>query len=138
MGYPVTVLAPEGEQYSDYASTDQRWPLGAQMMFQDGRKYRFASVGGSTLTVGDLLQGAAGVAADRVQTGVANAIGVRSPVVTATNPTAKNLYAEGYLNIDTTPGGGVSPMSQWRTRPYVGSLVARPSAFQKQLGVNLL
>lgn len=106
MAYPVTVIAPEGEQYNDYVSTDQRWPLGSQLCFNDGRKYRFASVGGSTLVVGDLVQGAAGVAGDRVQTGVANAIGVRSPTVTATNPTAANLYAAGYLNIDTTPGGG--------------------------------
>lgn len=106
MGYPVTVLAPEGEQFNDYASTDQRYPLGARLCFNDGRVYRFQLVGASTLVVGDLLQGAAGVSGDRVQAGVANAVGVRSPTLTLTNPTAANLYAEGYFNVDTTPGGG--------------------------------
>lgn len=106
MSYPATVIAPEGEQFSAYASTNQVYPLGSQLCFQDGRKYRFASCGGSTLAVGDLLQGAAGVSGDRAQAGVANAIGQRSPTVTNTNPTTVNLYQEGYLVIDTTPGGG--------------------------------
>ncbi len=106
MGYPVTIIGAPDEPFNAYASTDQRYPLGTQLCFHDGRKYRFASTGGSTLAVGDLLQGAAGVSGDRAQTGVANAAGTRSPVVTNTNPTAANLYAEGYLVVDTTPGGG--------------------------------
>lgn len=108
MAYPVEIIAAEGEQYTAWASTNRpNHPLGTRMRFADGRIYRFVQNGGSTLVVGDVLQNRANDANHVTQTSTANAAGVRSPVQTLGNTAAAvNLYAEGYMGIVTTPGGG--------------------------------
>lgn len=107
---------PDGEQYAVYAvagavaSMDggQRWPLATKAVAQDGRTYRFARAGGSTLTVGDLQQAAANASSDVNVTAIAAAVGARSLTAILTNPTVVNRYAEGYVNVSVTPAGGTS------------------------------
>lgn len=106
MAYPNVLYTPDGEQFSTYASTDQRWPLGMQLCLTDGRKYRFASAGGSTLTIGDLQQAAANAASDVNVTAIAAAVGDRNLSAITTNPTVANRYAEGYVNVSVAPGSG--------------------------------
>lgn len=107
MTYANMLFGPEGEQFNTYAAASQRWPLGTLMQLQDGRKYRFASAGGSTLVIGNLLQSAANVANHVDTTAVASAVGARTPTTTlgATAATA-NQYAEGYFNVSVAPGSG--------------------------------
>lgn len=104
MAFPVVLQGAEGEQYNTY--TDARWPLGTQLVLQDGRKYRFASAGGSTLVVGNVIQSAANVANHVDTTAVASAINASSPQTTlgATAATI-NQYAQGYAVVTTTPDG---------------------------------
>lgn len=89
------------------ATVDQRLPLGTQGITKDGRKYRYCQVGASNLVAGNLIQGAAPLANHLANTPPAVAIGATSfsytPGATAG---AANLYAEGYLQVDTTPGNG--------------------------------
>ena len=111
MAYPSLLYGPDGEQFNVYVATGlnpQRWPFGTQMIMQDGRKFRFAMAGGSTLVIGDLLTAAANVANDVGRTGIAAAIGARSPTLTLGGATTANLYAEGYWLNSVTPGGGDS------------------------------
>ena len=107
MSYPSIVLhGDEGEQFAVYAATDQRWPLGTQLVMQDGRKYRFARAGGATLVIGDLLTAAANASSDVDVTAIAAAVGSRGPTAITTNPTVVNRYAEGYMNVSVAPGAG--------------------------------
>ena len=105
MAFPITLQGSEGEQYSTY--TDQRWPLGTQLVLQDGRKFRFAQAGGSTLVPGNVLTAAANIANHVDTTAVASAAGSTSPQTTlgATAATI-NQYAEGYAVVVTTPDLG--------------------------------
>src|SRR3990167_1575379 len=101
---------PEGEQFNVYAAPAQgnvaRWPLGTQLVLQDGRKYRFATAGATTLVIGDINQGAANVANDQGRTGIAAAVGSRAPTLTTGAAVTANKYAEGYMTISVTPGAG--------------------------------
>ena len=106
MSFPNVLYGPEGEQFSRY--TTQRWPLGTQLVMQDGRKYRFTLAGGTTLVIGDLLTSKANVANDVDRTGIAAAVGSKAPTLTLGGATTANLYAEGFWNISVTPGGGES------------------------------
>ena len=104
MAFPVVLMGSEGEQFNTY--TDERWALGTQLILQDGRKFRFAKAGGSTLVVGNLIQAAANTANHVDVAGVASAIGSISPSVTlGATSAAANLYAEGYAITTKTPDG---------------------------------
>lgn len=85
----------------------QRHPLGTLAFTRDGRAFRYAKAGASDLVVGNLLQGPAPSANHLALTPAAAAIGDKS--VTATlgaTAASENEYAEGYLQVDTTPGNG--------------------------------
>jgi hypothetical protein len=88
-------------------SAAQNHPLGTIAMTADGRRFRYAQVGAADLVAGNLIQGAAPLANHLANTAPAVAIGATSfsytPGATAG---AANLYAEGYLQVDTTPGLG--------------------------------
>lgn len=84
-----------------------RYPLGAQLVLPDGRKFRYALAGGTTLVVGNVIQGAAALATSEDLTPAAGAINDR--IITFTHGAATtviNLFAEGYAVISVTPGGG--------------------------------
>lgn len=84
------------------SSSTQIHSLGTRAMMKDGRVYRYAQAGGSNLVAGNLLQSAAPIANHLAQTAPVVAIGAVSfsftPGATAG---AANLYAEGYLQVDT-------------------------------------
>ena len=88
-------------------SATQMHPLGTYAETADGRGFRYAQVGATALVAGSLYQGAAPLANHLANTPPAVAIGATSfsytPGATAG---AANLYAEGYLQVDTTPGNG--------------------------------
>jgi hypothetical protein len=89
------------------SSSTQIHPLGARAYTRDGRRFRYCQAGASDLVAGNLIQGAAPLANHLANTPPAVAIGDKSfsytPGATAG---AANLYAEGFLQVDTTPGNG--------------------------------
>ena len=106
MAYPNQLYGPEGEQFNTYGATQQRWPFATLLQLQDGRSYRFARAGGSTLVIGNALQSAANAASDVDVTAIAAAVGARSLDAITTNPTVLNRYAEGYVAVSVAPGSG--------------------------------
>lgn len=90
--------------------TKQHHPLGTMGMARDGRIYRFGSAGGADLVEGNIVQSAAPIANHLALTSAAQAIGDGFPTPIAVTPGntagAANLYAEGMLNVDTTPSNG--------------------------------
>lgn len=106
-------LLIEGAAGQDMYLTDttQRHPLGTLAVTKDGRCFRYASAGAAALIEGNLIQSAAPIANHLALTSAAQAIGdgtQKNPIVVTPGATAgaANLYAEGMLNIDTTPGNG--------------------------------
>lgn len=89
------------------SSTTQLHQLNTRGYTSDGRRFRYAQVGATDTVAGSLYQGAAPVANHLANTPPAVAVGATSfsytPGATAG---AANLYAEGYLQVDTTPGEG--------------------------------
>jgi hypothetical protein len=87
--------------------TKQLHPLGTLAMSKDNRLFRYASAGASDLVVGNIIQSAAPIPNHLANTPPVVAIGATSfsytPGATAG---AANLYAEGTLMVDTTPGNG--------------------------------
>lgn len=81
--------------------------LGRQFVSPDGRKFRFALAGGTTLVVGNMLTGAVALTTSEDLTPAAGALNDR--IITFTHgaaTTVVNLFAEGYAVISVTPGGG--------------------------------
>lgn len=86
---------------------EQKHPLGTLAVSKDGRVYRYGQAGAVALVAGNLLQGIPKVTAHLANTPPAVAIGATSFTYTPGAATGvANLYAEGYLNVDTTPGEG--------------------------------
>lgn len=100
---PIVVSA----QDTFTSSSTQFHPLGTVGDTGDGRLWRYCQVGASDLVAGNLIQGAAPLANHLANTPPAVAVGATSfsytPGATAG---AANLYAEGFLQVDTTPGNG--------------------------------
>lgn len=94
-----------GDSFSSVST--QAHPLGARGYTKDGRRFRYAVMGAVDSVAGSLYQGAAPIANHLANTPPAVAVGATSfsytPGATAG---AANLYAEGYLQVDTTPGNG--------------------------------
>lgn len=81
--------------------------LGARAETKDGRVFHYAQAGASDTVAGNVLQSAAPIANHLANTAPAVAIGATSFAYTpGATAGAANLYAEGYLSIDTTPGNG--------------------------------
>ena len=108
----IKIYGLDGEQYNLYtAATDEpvvrRWPYGTQLEMQDGRAYRFAMAGGTLIVIGDLLQSPANVADDVGRTGIAAALGARSPTLTTGSAVTANEYSEGFFVVSVDPGKGL-------------------------------
>lgn len=96
------------------------YPLGTQFVARDGRKFRYASVGLTTLVVGNTLQGAVQLSTDVGQSAIAsttvnpytnaianNAAGSAALAFTHGAATViANFFAEGFITVSVTPGGG--------------------------------
>jgi phosphohistidine swiveling domain-containing protein len=95
---------------STVVTTKQQHPLGSMAISRDGRMFRYASVGATDTVMGSLYQSAAPIANHLALTSAAQAVGDGFPVPIVVTPGATagaaNLYAEGYLGVDTTPENG--------------------------------
>lgn len=94
-----------GQQIFSTSST-QLHALGEVVQTNDGRTFRYALAGGTTLVPGKLQQAPAEVTADQNLTAVAAAVGDTTLVSTSTITVAANYYANGYALITVTPGQG--------------------------------
>lgn len=121
MAYPTVLYGPDSEPYSTYAVKTPAppdgfaggpimyrhvQPLGKQLVLEDGRKFRFAAAGASTLVIGNLLSAGVLTASQQDLTPAAGAVGDRSVSLTTGASSARNLFAEGYLQASVTPGIG--------------------------------
>lgn len=109
MSANVGIIGPSvvsGISIGDY-SADQKHPLGSIGFTRDGRIFRYVQMGAVAGVVGSIYQKAAPVANHLALTPPAVAIGATQFICTpgATLGTA-NQYAEGFLQVDTTPGNG--------------------------------
>ena len=111
MAYPTLLYGTDNQAYEIYNASgvfgNSRYPLGTQLMLQDGRKYRFSMAGASTLVPGNAITSVVPIATDVNLTAVATAAGAR--VVNFTHGAATvvaNYFAEGYVVVSVTPGGG--------------------------------
>lgn len=97
---------------TNIVSTTQRHPLGTIALSKDGRVFRYSSVGATDTVAGSIYQSAAPIANHLALTSAAQAIGDGYPVPIVVTPGATagaaNLYAEGYLGVDTTPSNGLT------------------------------
>lgn len=89
------------------SSATQLHALGTAARTKDGRVFRYAQIGATDSVAGSLYQGAAPLANHLANTPPAVAVGATSFTYTpGATAGAANLYAEGYLQVDTTPGNG--------------------------------
>jgi len=88
-------------------SSTQFHALGTTAETKDGRVFKYAQCGATATVAGSVYQSAAPVPNHLANTPPAVAIGARSFTYTpGATAGAANLYAEGYLQVDTTPGNG--------------------------------
>jgi hypothetical protein len=89
------------------SSATQLHPLGTKATTKDGRLFRYGQVGATATVAGSLYQMAAPLPNHLANTPPAVAVGATSFSYTpGATGGAANLYAEGYLQVDTTPGEG--------------------------------
>ena len=82
-------------------------PLGTVVETRHGRAYRWCLAGAVDLVAGNTIQSSAIQANHLANTPPVVAVGATSFSYTPGNTAgAANLYAEGYLQVDTTPGNG--------------------------------
>lgn len=102
--FPRDLVAAEGEQYNTY--TDERYPLGTELVLKNGRKYVFAKNGAAAAAPGKLFQMAApGAGDDELAVAAAVAIGAKTVILTVASLTL-NQWAEGYLSVEDDAGEG--------------------------------
>ena len=121
MAFPPVLYGPESMAYDTYAVVSpapgqigaglpinyrHRHALGKQLVLEDGRKFRFGAAGASTLVVGDALTAGVATASQQNLTAAAGAINDRFATMTTGASSARNLFAEGFLVVSVTPGGG--------------------------------
>lgn len=88
-------------------TTDAKHAIGTQGITRDGRKFRYVKAGAVALVSGNVIQGPAVVVNHLGLTPAAMAIGATSGVAAlGATAAAANLYAGGYMQVDTTPGNG--------------------------------
>ena len=121
MSFPVTVGLKAGQE--KVTSTAKIRTLGTRGVLPDGRVFYWAQAGGTALIAGDTIQtkvshgASAHVAALDVVAAITTGVTTITVNVGTTNATA-NLYADGYLTIDTSPGQG---MYQIKSHPAIAS-----------------
>jgi hypothetical protein len=99
------LIAPGQDMF--VSSADQKHSLGTRYRARDGRVYFYSVAGASDTVAGSLYQGPAPIAAHLANTPPAVAIGATSFTYTpGATAGAANLYAEGFMQVDTTPGNG--------------------------------
>ena len=104
--YPAASPAPGAPVSGGPIAYRHERPFGMQLVLEDGRKFRFAAVGGSTLVVGNLLSAGVLTASQQDLTPAAAAVDARQVSLTTGASSALNLFAEGFLQASVTPGIG--------------------------------
>ena len=109
MSFPGSLLLNQGDIYKQ--TVDKRYPLGTRGYTRDGRVYRYARNGASTLTVGVPVQQEAPLSGAESQHYPESAIiaGTQTVLVrqgSCDSLTSANAYADGYMRIDTGVGKG--------------------------------
>lgn len=106
----MPIFNEDGAAYGQDGFTSQTAQvagLGSRATTKDGRVFHYASAGGADLIAGNVQQSAAPIANHLARTAPVVAIGATSFTFTpGATVGAANLYAEGYLQVDTTPGTG--------------------------------
>lgn len=113
LGLNTSENASGGDMYNtNLVTTVQRHPLGSLAYSKDGRVFRYSSVGATDTVAGSIYQSAAPIPNHLALTAAAAAVGagtfLTGPLVVTPGATggAANLYAEGTLMVETTPGNG--------------------------------
>jgi hypothetical protein len=89
------------------SSATQLAALGSRATTKDGRVFHYASAGVSDTVAGSVYQSAQAIPNHLARTAPVVAVGATTFTFTPGNTAgAANLYAEGYLQVDTTPGNG--------------------------------
>lgn len=126
MAFPNFLFGSDGDQFttSTVAATSLNSPqIGDQMIFEDGRHFRWASADGTTaVVVGKLYQSAIPVTNHVLQTAAAAAVGATSIALTlgATAATA-NQYQNGYVSVDLVGNSGFGYLYGIGLHPAVAS-----------------
>jgi hypothetical protein len=82
--------------------------LGTRMRTRDGRTFHFCRMGAVAGVAGSLYQASAPVANHLALTPSAAAVGATAITLTlGATAATQNQYAEGWLQVDTTPGNGI-------------------------------
>jgi len=107
MAFPLTIQGP----YQGWLTptSTQKCPLGAYMVFPDGRVFRYAQAGAVNLAIGRLMQQAVVTSGHTKDLAVPAAVAVGATAVTITNKTTAitaNMYEEGYLFVNDVDGEG--------------------------------
>lgn len=121
MSFPVTVGLNYGEE--KVTTTTKRRPLGTRGVTPDGRVFYYAQAGASALVAGNVVQAKVSHGASVHVSGLtivnATATGVTTLSVTVpTTPATRDLYADGYLVVDTSPG---QAMYKIKSHPAIAS-----------------
>ena len=105
------IAGTAGDQFKTH--TTQQLPLGQEMKFVDGRRYRYAKAGAVAVVVAKLYQAAIPVPNHVLQTPSAAAVGDRT-VTVALGATAatEDQYRDGYIVVDLATNTGFGHMYQ--------------------------
>lgn len=106
MAFPNIIFGPSGQQFA--RTTDRRWPLGTQLILQDGRKFRYGGAGATAVAAGLLMQTPLAPSTAVAQTFTsAHAVGARDLSMTLVGTSrATNSLQGGYMQIEDNQGGG--------------------------------
>jgi hypothetical protein len=89
------------------SSANPQHKLGTRGYTEDGRAFRYVKAGASDLVAGNCIQSSAIITTHLANTPPAVAIGAKSFAYTpGATAAAADYYADGYLQVDTTPGNG--------------------------------
>ena len=109
MSFPVTVGLNIGDEKVSYAANQNGRILGTRAVTPDGRVFRWALNAAVALEAGKLVQTAAEISSSVHVNGLTvvntTSTGVTTiTVLMATTPLTANLYQDGDLTVDTSPG----------------------------------
>lgn len=111
IGHEQVLYGPDGEQFNIY--TSRRWPLGTQLILQDGRRFRFVRNGAVAMVPGKLYQSELPDPDHDTLAVVSGTLGARAIRLTNGADTIEaDLYADGY--IVTEAAAGASPGRLYR------------------------
>tara|TARA_R100000687_G_scaffold78464_1_gene71859 strand:+ start:898 stop:1644 length:747 start_codon:yes stop_codon:yes gene_type:complete len=119
MAFPGVLYGKYG--WEKVETSTQRHPLGTAMVFQDGRRFRYAENGGTAIGEGLLVQTEAVVANHDEDLVVATSASVGDTGISVTlggTAAAVNIYKEGYIFINI-PVSSTSPHEFYKIKSHL-------------------